>query len=102
MDDKIFRYLDFLSENTGPYVFQCENYVFRKLVGEEFPKIDTRVIYSVDYFAGGTKMLILIDILMGKLRIQYYHKNEVKQCLFEAVNQFREAYIYLVYHDIMK
>ncbi len=101
--DSIIRLLEFLNEeNQEPFVFHYQEYFFRKQVGKEFPQKDKRVIFSVDYFAGGTKMLILIDFLMGKLRIQYFHEKEVKQCLFDAVNQFKEAYLNLVYSEWMK
>lgn len=100
--DSIKRLLELLNEeNQEPFVFQYQEYFFRKQMGEEFPLKDKRAIYSVDYFAGGTKMLILIDFLMGKLQIQYFHEKVVKKCLFDAVNQFREAYLNLVYSEWM-
>ena len=84
-------------------MFEFEGYQFRKVIGDGFPHKDKQVIYSVHWMTGGIKLFIVIDYLMGQhIRIKYFHEPDVKQCLFEAVNQFEKSYLRLVFSEWMK
>ena len=102
--NRIERFLDFMNEinkkqeEPSRYVFQYEDFVFRKISGENFPEQDKTIFYSVHGLTGGIRFIIVVSLMMGtSLRVQYFHENNVKQGLFDAVNQFEKSYLRLVY-----
>ena len=99
-NNKIFRFMELLNqkEESFEFVYQYEDWVFRKISGEKFPEKDKRVIYSVHGLTGGIRFLIVVSLMMGaNLSLQYFHEKVVKKCLCDAVNEFEKSYLRLVY-----
>ena len=79
--DRILRFLETMETNqVGPYIYEYQGYVFRKISGENFPQETSQAVYSVHRMTGGIKFIIVISLMLGAhLRVQYFHKNNVKQ-----------------------